>query len=320
MNRDPRRLRLILTVLVLISFTLITIDFKAGKSGPLGAVRRVVTAVFDPIGSGLGHLFHPVGHFFSDLGHAHSNGNKVRSLEQQLAALQARDGQTADVARQHAELQQLETLSAGRSFGIEVAQVVGLGDASGFDNTITLNIGSADGVVPAMTVIAGSTSGGGLVGRVLTTTAHTATVAVIIDPNVLVGARLRSNADLGTISGHGQAPLTFTPTGNAATAVPVKGDVVETYGSDTYAAGIPIGTVQSVAPTKGATTVTASVVPFIDYTSLEVVGVVVQPSSKNPVAPIVPTATVTATVTVTAPPPSTPASAPVGATSSRAGG
>ena len=301
MNRDPRRLRLILTVLVLISLTLIAVDYRAGKSGPLGGVRRVVSAVIDPIEAGFSHVFRPIGHFFSDLGHATSNGSKVRTLQQQLAGYEASARQGADVTRQIAELKQLQTLSAGQSFKILPAQVIGIGDASGFDDTVTIGVGSAAGVRANMTVIAGSTTGGGLVGYVLSTTAHQAQVAVIIDPKVGVTGRLRGNAQFGFVHGHGLAPLTFT--GSDPNVRPKKGDVVETYGSS-YPPGIPIGTVQSVAATPGQTTLSASVVPFISYDSLEIVGVVIQPATGAAPKPVLPTVTVTRTVTVAPTPPS----------------
>lgn len=318
MNRDPRRLRIILALLVLTSFTLISLDYKAGKNGPLGSVRSVLTSVFDPVESGLSSVFHPVGRLVSDQVHAGRDGDRVRGLQRQVDELQSRLQAGADVTRQRQELTQLDTLAAGQSFKIIPAQVVAFGDASGFDDTVTINVGRADGITADMTVIAGTTTGGGLVGRVVSggVTAHTATVAVIIDPDVAVGARLRRDAgasNVGTANGHGFAPLSFTPTDPSVR--PAKGDVIETYGTTVYAPGIPIGTVTSVAPTPGRTTLTADVRPFIDYTALDVVGVVVQPSSSAPARPVLPTVTVTATVT--APPPSgAPIGGPAGTSSS----
>lgn len=310
MNREPRRLRIVLAVLVLASFTLISLDYKAGRSGPFGAVRSVVSHIIDPLESGLSSVFRPVGRFFGDQVHAGRDGDQVRALHQQVAELQSRLQADADVTREYQQLSALDRLAAGQSFRIIPAQVIALGDASGFDDTVTINVGSADGIRPDMTVIAGTTKGGGLVGRVVSggVTAHASVVAVILDPDVAVGARLRRDVgagNVGTVSGHGFAPLTFTPTDPSVR--PAKGDVIETFGTTVYAPGIPIGTVTSVYPTPGRTTLTADVAPFIDYTALDVVGVVVQPSPGAPAKPVLPTVTVTATATVTAPPPSPPA-------------
>lgn len=313
MNRDPRRLRIALAVLVLASFTLISLDYKAGRSGPFGAVRSVVSHVIDPLESGLSSVFRPIGRFFSDQVHAGRDGDQVRTLHRQIAQLQSRLQANGDVTREYQQLSALDRLAAGQSFKIIPAQVIALGDASGFDDTVTINVGSADGIRPDMTVIAGTTKGGGLVGRVVSggITAHASVVAVILDPDVAVGARLRRDVgagNIGTVSGHGFAPLTFTPIDPSVR--PAKGDVIETFGTTVYAPGIPIGTVTAVSPTPGRTTLTADVAPFIDYTALDVVGVVVQPAPGAPAKPVLPTVTVTATATatVTAPPPSSPTS------------
>jgi rod shape-determining protein MreC len=299
MNRDPGRLRIVLAVLVLAAFTLITLDYRTGKSGPISGVRRVVSDVLSPIESGLASGFRPAGHFFGDLWHSGRDGGKVRSLQQQVQALQAQIREQSDVDAKEVSLQQLLTFAGKQSFAIVPAEVIGTGDASGFDDTVTIDVGTADGVKPTMTVIAGTTRGGGLVGRVLTASAHAAVVAVVIDPGFGIGSRLVTNSQTGITDGHGLAPLTFTPLSSQVR--PVKGDVVETVGTDTYAPGIPIGTVESVAPTAGASTVTAQLLPFFDYTALDVVGVVVEPATGTAVKPVLPTVTVTthATTSVT---------------------
>jgi rod shape-determining protein MreC len=295
MNREPRRLRIVLAVLVLTAFTLITLDYRAGKGGVLGGVRQVVSDVLSPIESGFSSGFRPLGHLFGDLWHAGRDGDRVRTLQQQVATLQAQLRQQSDLDAKEASLQQLLTFAGKQSFGIVPAEVIGTGDASGFDDTITISVGTADGIEPDMTVIAGT--GGGLVGRVLTVSAHASIVAVVIDPGLGVGARLVHGGQIGFTAGHGLAPLTFTPL--ASNVFPAKGDIVETRGSGTYAADIPIGTVQSIGPTPGATTVTASVVPFFDYTSLDIVGVVIEPETASGTKPVLPTVTTTTKVTVT---------------------
>ncbi len=306
MNRDPRRLRIILALLVLTAFTLVTLDYRAGKSGPLSTLRNAVGDVFGPVESGLTTVFRPVGHFFGDLGHAGSQGDRVRTLQQQVATLQAQLRTQADAAVAQRQLGQLLTFAAGQRFAIIPARVVAIGDASGFDDAVTLDIGSADGVRAEMTVIAGTTRGGGLVGRVVAVGPHTATVAVVTDPDVHVGSRLAS-ADLqsGITSGHGLAPLTFTPTDPSVR--PARGQVVETLGSGQYAPGIPVGTVTSIGPTPGLTTVTAQLTPFFDYDGLDVVGVVAVPATGRAAGPVLPTVTVSTRVTVTrTPAPSVP--------------
>ena len=105
-------------------------------------------------------------------------------------------------------------------------------------------------------------------------------VLLLADPEFTVGGTLAQVASIGFAHGNGSRPMTYSLASNRA---PVrKGDVLLTTGSDTYAAGIPIGTVTAVAPDTNAISRTATVVPFVDVSSLDVVGVVVDPPRTKP--------------------------------------
>src|SRR5690242_6979041 len=105
MNRDSQRLRLALVVLLLISFTLITLDYRSSKEGgAFGGLRHAATTVFGPIQRGFSSVVSPVGTFFSDIAHAGRDGKKARSLQEQVDKLQAQLRGNADVTRDRAEL------------------------------------------------------------------------------------------------------------------------------------------------------------------------------------------------------------------------
>jgi len=302
MNRDSQRLRLALVVLLLVSFTLITLDYRSSKhGGAFGGLRHAATTVFGPVQRGFSSVVSPVGDFFSDLSHAHSDGNKIRSLQEQVDKLQTQLRGNGDITRDRAELDALVTLAGRNQYTVIPSRVVALGDLSGFDHSATLNAGSRDGVKVDMAVI----NGKGLVGRVVAVSPFTSTISLIIDPNVKVGARVQSDPHAGITAGHGLgSDLTFEP--QDPSVRPTKGEIIETFGTTTYAPNVPIGTVESVGPTQGKTTVTAQVKPFVDFSALNVVGIVVPTTSTataQPTLPPLPTVTVTAPpVTVTATP------------------
>src|SRR6185369_11614892 len=115
-----------------------------------------------------------------------------------------------------------------------------------FEWTAVVDAGSKDGVRVSQTVVTGA----GLVGRTTRVTAHTAHVLLLADPEFTVGGTLAQVASIGFAHGNGSRPMTYSLASNRA---PVrKGDVLLTTGSDTYAAGIPIGTVTAVAPDTNA--------------------------------------------------------------------
>jgi rod shape-determining protein MreC len=63
--------------------------------------------------------------------------------------------------------------------------------------------------------------------------------------------------------------------------------------------GVPVGTIVSVQPSPGALTQTALVRPFVNFTALGVVGIVVQVPQHNPRISILPRPAPTVTVTAT---------------------
>ena len=304
MNRDSQRLRLALIVLLLISVTLITLDNRSARGGVFGGLRHATTSVVGPIQRGFSSVLSPVGSFFSDIAHSGRDRHRVTTLQAKVDNLEAQIRGNGDIARDRTELQGLVALAGPRQYTLIPARVVAIGDLSGFDYSATLNVGSHDGIKLNMTVI----NGAGLVGRVVSVAPFSSTVALVIDPNVRVGSRLERNTEIGITYGHGQADLTFTP--QDPSVRPRKGDIIETYGSVTYAPGVPIGQVVSVSSTPGKTTTTAQVKRFVDYTALNVVGVVVATARTQTALPTTPPQP-TVTVTVTA----TPSGAATGATS-----
>jgi len=306
--RDSPRLRVVLALLLLTSFTLITLDYRSGRAGPFGGVRQAVGTLLGPVQRGLGSAFSPVSRLAGDLANAGRDGQRVRDLRRQVAALQTQLRGAGDISRESKQLAGLVTLAGTHQFHLVPARVVAIGGLSGFDFAATLNVGSRDGIRQDLTVI----NGDGLVGRVLTVTPYTCTVALAIDPNVKVGARLQRDAQIGIASGHGVAPQTFTPTD--PTLRPKPGDIIETFGSTVFAAGVPVGTVTTVAPTPGKTTLTAQVRSFVDYTALDVVGVVMPDArTRSATATLPPRPTVTVRVTVAPGPPAASAPGPSGA-------
>lgn len=87
-----------------------------------------------------------------------------------------------------------------------------------------------------------------------------------------------------------------------------EGDRLVTFGSQAdkpFVPGVPVGVVSRVDPSGGDLTRTIYVKPFVAFTQLDIVGVVVQPPRKDPrdtVLPAKPKATPTPTVTVTVTP------------------
>src|SRR3954449_13150390 len=267
--RDSRRARLVLALLLLTAFTLITLAYRAGSGG---ALRALGNAVFGPVERAAADVARPVGSFFSSLGNLSSyksTNAKLRKQNQQLRAkLRLTDGERAHLT----SAEKLLDLAGRAQFKIVPAQVVAVEGALGFEWTATIDVGSRDGVRSNMTVV----SGDGLVGKTVHVGPTTSTVLLGQDPNFTAGARLERSNEIGHVDGGGRQPMTFTLLGSSNTMKP--GDRLVSFASIAnrpFVAEVPIGRITEVLPTPGQLFRTAVVQPFVDFTAIDVVGVVV---------------------------------------------
>ncbi len=271
--RSTRRARLILVLLLVTAGTLVALDVAGGA--PFAGLRSAAGAVFGPIESAVGGITHPIGDFFGGIG-SDSHG-QVAKLRRQNKDLHRKLSGTAGMRRELVDLKGLTGLAGEGGFRIVAARVVALGSAGAFEWTATIDAGSADGVHPGMTVM----NGDGLVGKTERVHAHTATVLLAIDAKAHVGARLESSGQAGATKGNGLDGLAFTLFDSNIRLH--RGERIVTLGpgdAKPYVAGLPIGTITKVESTPGALTRTAHVKPFVDFTSLSAVGVVVHSPSK----------------------------------------
>ena len=107
----------------------------------------------------------------------------------------------------------------------------------------------------------------------------------IIDPDSTVGGRVGSSMEIGFVTGSGsldqESGLDLRLVDDAS--VPARDDTVVTWGSATgpYAPGVPIGTITEVYSSLREASQRAVVKPFVDFSSLDVVGVMVPSGSQS---------------------------------------
>ena len=88
---------------------------------------------------------------------------------------------------------------------------------------------------------------------------------------------------MGVATGEGTGPLRVELLSAQATVK--AGDRLVTFGSQNdrpFVPGVPVGTVTKVENDPGQLTRTVLVRPFVNFTSLDLVGVVVQPPATDP--------------------------------------
>ncbi|MFF0157707.1 rod shape-determining protein MreC [Streptomyces sp. NPDC005263] len=300
--RDTRESRLLLVLLVAIAFALITVDIRGGEDSPVDGARRGAATVFGPIEDGMSAAVDPVGNAVSAIRDSGERHDRLAGLEKENAALKAKLGSDDRNRSRLTQLDKMLKLGGAGQYGIKGAEVIAIGAAQGFSWTVTIDVGANDGIKRDMTVL----NGDGLVGRVTTVGPDTATVLLANDPDFTVGTRMEASDELGFASGQGDRPLRVELLNSKAEIK--KGDRLVTFGSQSdkpFVPGVPVGVVSRVDPSGGGLTRILYVTPYVSFTKLDVVGVVVQAPKKDPrdtVLPAKPKPTPTPTVTVTVTP------------------
>ncbi|MCW2832624.1 MAG: rod shape-determining protein MreC [Nocardioides sp.] len=270
-NRPPRSL---LVALVLASVSLITLDFHSSADSPVEPARRVMGEAFGPIQTATATVVRPFTSIPSWLRSRDSLSEEIRDLEAENSELKSK---VATAGLDQNRLEEFDGLTqAAESLGqaLVPARVVAYGSSQSFSNTVTIDAGSNAGLGPDMTVI----NNDGLVGRVLRVTRSTATVLLITDTESIVGGRVGSSLEIGFVHGNGsladdELDLKLVD----GSVIPAKHDTVVTWGSSQgpYQPGVPVGRVTDVYTSLRESSQRAVVVPFVNFSALDVVGVMV---------------------------------------------
>ena len=291
---------MVLCVLLLIALALITLDFRDGGASP---VRNAGAEVFGPIERVTHDITDPVSSLFDSITGGPSSQGTIASLQRENASLRAQLSAAQLDKTESRQLAQLLRIDAG-AYRIVAASVIAAG--GDYSDTVTLNAGSSDGIKPDETVLNGS----GFVGKVTQVSLDTCTVVLASDASSIIGVQMAGTGEIGEITGTGKS---MSSSGLLrlslfdANAVLQPGQEVVTYASVNdrpEVPGVPVGTVVSVS-SAGGLVQTALVKPFVNFTALGVVGIVVAVPVPSAGISILPRPAPTVTVTTT-PPPSAP--------------
>jgi rod shape-determining protein MreC len=304
MNREPRRQRTYFILLLVTAFALLTIDYRSnGSSSPLHPLEKLVAGITGPGETAVNSLVKPI----TDQVHFGKQPNTVAELQKQLdaAKLQAELSQN-----DHRQVEQFDKLMGWPPYYVmrmKPARVVGTGDTLSSGSSVTIDMGTKDGVHINMTVVTGL----GLIGNVIRVDATTSTVELLTDPLIYVRTKnARTNTE-GYVQGRADGKLDLTQI-SQTTDIRVN-DYLVTYGSQDnqpYVPNVPVGKVISVVNIPGSATHTAVVQPFASFNELDIVAVIFPPATAMPhvfISPITPNPT-TVPPTTNAPPTSGPPS------------
>lgn len=282
--RDNGRIRAVLAVLLLVSLTLTIIDIRSSDGALIKTVRTTSANVVAPLQEGVFNAVNPIRELFTDYSELVNARQRARELEAQNVELLEKLKTSDDARRRASELDALLDISGLGSYRVVPARVIAIGPKQDFSWSITIDVGSNDGITSNMTVL----NGQGLIGRTSSVTPTTANVVLLIDKSSRVGARISGRGELGFASGEDLPDEIQFELFDSVARIEVN-DILLTWGSEDgqpFAGGVPIGRVISVQSKPGLLTKSARISPFVNFSSLDLVGVVID-SPRTDARPII---------------------------------
>jgi rod shape-determining protein MreC len=297
-DKQVRRRRAVLALLVAVSLILLTAYFGETPNSPLHNVQRGVVEVLSPVEQGASKALAPVrsvASWFSSTFHAKT---QVKQLQQQVARLTNEYAQAKSALLQNRQLSaelHLDTsldLSAYHPVSAQVFQR----DPTLWYQTINVDKGSDDGVSLHDPVV----GDGALVGEVTEVSATVSVVTLITDHTLSVTARvLDANGDTGELVPAVGNPDALVlqylqpPNPGQVQNGPQQGQLVVTAGFKSgplesyFPASIPIGNVLPVDENQLLNNGTIQVAPQADLRSVDVVQILTkaQPGTERAQVP-----------------------------------
>jgi rod shape-determining protein MreC len=241
------------------------------KSG-VRALQAVTFEVFSRVEFGTASMTNGVGNIWGNYIGLRGVRAENEGLRRRVAELEVALQQEHALAARSQQLQQLMDLKSQATVPTLAAEIIA-GNPDPVMRTVTIDRGSADGVLADMAVIAP----GGVVGRVIGPVAtHAARVQLIIDRNAAAGALIeRTRAGGMVVGAEANPPLRMELVSNLAD-VKVGDNVVASGVDGIFPKGYLIGRVEQ-ADRQGGLYWRINVRPGVDFSSLEEVLVVMTP-------------------------------------------
>jgi len=281
-TRSPR---LLIVTLVCASLVTITVDYREGDDGPLAAAGRATISAIAPLQEAVSEITHPIGSFFSTLVRLPSIRRDDSELRARIAELEAQ--QATYLALLDRVEQAEDLLDVRRTLGEDAETIGAEVIANGVSNlewSIEIDKGSDAQIRLNDPVIVGDATGARLVGHVAKVAGNASIVQLIVDPESHVAVRLPEAGVTGLLSGQGSQDMRIelieevVPV-EATDAVVTASFSIQGVGESRYPPGILVGSVSRAVPTDAALEKFITVRPAVDFSSLDLVLVVLSDGS-----------------------------------------
>lgn len=260
-----RSARVVVAVCLAAALLLFLADLRG--SAPTRALRGAVGAVAGPVEEGLSWVRRQVG---SRVGGSADERARIAELEQDLADARAAAAALAAGQVEAATARELAAGAPAAGYRSVAARVVARATPQDQVRSVTISVGSGEGVGPGMAVL----GVGGMAGVIDSVAPGVATVRLVVDTATALPARVAGSQERGVLRGTGSAgTLTLLdPLGAMA-----PGDLVTTVASldGAIPADLPLGRIAEVSGSAADLTRAAQVPAAVDVSTLDRVLVLV---------------------------------------------
>lgn len=274
-DKQVRRRRAVLALLVVVSLILLTAYFGESAGSPLHSVQRGVVAVLSPVQEGASRALKPVRDFFGwfgDTARAKKERDQLRKQRDQLLQ-EVKGYKVAQQEYQHlAGILGVDQSSGLQGYQQHTARVIGRSLNDLLLDRLQLDAGSGDGVRVGDPVI----GSGGLVGHISFVAPDSSFVTLVTDPSSSVSVRVLDSAgDFGLMKSSVGNPLDLLVQLLPRNAQIQRGDIVVTAGSRSsaleslYPPNIPVGRVTKADPEELDADQQVHVSPIADLRHLD---------------------------------------------------
>ena len=259
---------ILMVALLVVSVAFLVLYTKEGQGGIFHGIQGMSSAVVSPFayaGSGIGAAADAAAGAVEE---ATASDSSVQALKDENAKLKQQVAQLEEHRAESERLQGLLGIQSQYALDMVTGRVIGR-STDAWNQVITVDIGSADGVEPGLAVVGSS----GLVGHVVSVTPRTCDVRLITDQQSGIAVMIQSNREQGILNGSLEG-LLYLDNIDPSVAVS-QGDVIITSGmGGSYPKGIVVGTVANVESAAGTTDRSIIVSPLSSADPLEEVAVV----------------------------------------------
>lgn len=275
--------------LIMLALVLLTVDLRAAGGGVGATMREGAQTVLAPVQRVVAAATRPAADFLEGISDVFSVHADNRRLRERILELERRLDQVESLEHRTGELEALLGLEVPADLEAITAEVLAVG-VSEFDHVRTISRGRSHGIGVDMPVI----DEGGLIGRVVATTATTAQVRLISDPTMRVAVRVERTGETGWVTGRGAGSMLLEMLNTDAAVI--EGDLLVTA-DGMFPPGIPVARVTRAARSEVGFALRTEAVPEAALTRVDFVRVIVftrdRPTVAGvdggpPIAPVVP--------------------------------